>query len=183
MKLTEEEIVQILNFIEESNFEHFELETTDLKLSVGKGERGKAGAERDNGISISHSQMPPKSPGEVGETGSKPGSEVPASTMRVSEDGLIPIKAPMLGTFYRRPAPGEPCCVEVGSFVKEDDTVCILEVLNIFHAIEAGVQGYISKVFVEDGKLVEYGETLFLVSGRPASEDSEIAKEGRPQSH
>lgn len=182
MKLTEEDIIQILNLIKESNFDHFELETPDLKLSVGKGAPGKAGVERDNRISITPSQIPPKSPAEVGEIATKPVPEVSASTAAVSDDGLIPIKAPMLGTFYRRPAPGEPCYVEVGSFVKEDDTVCILEVMKIFNAIKAGVQGYISKVCVENGKLVEYGETLFLVSDRPESEDTQSAKEETPQS-
>jgi acetyl-CoA carboxylase biotin carboxyl carrier protein len=81
----------------------------------------------------------------------------------ISEEGLLKISSPMLGTFYRRPAPGSPPYVEEGTFVKEDDTVCLLEVMKVFNSVKAGVKGHIAKVCAESGDLVEYGQTLFLV--------------------
>ena len=69
----------------------------------------------------------------------------------------------MLGTFYRAPAPGEPPFVEVGTVVDEETTVCIIEVMKLFSTIKAEKRGRISRVSVEDGQLVEYGQVLFLL--------------------
>jgi acetyl-CoA carboxylase biotin carboxyl carrier protein len=82
----------------------------------------------------------------------------------ILEDKLLPIKSPMLGTFYRRPAPGSPPYVEVGSFVEIGDTICLIEVMKVFNAVKAEVRGYIAKILQETGGLVEYGQTLFLIS-------------------
>jgi acetyl-CoA carboxylase biotin carboxyl carrier protein len=77
--------------------------------------------------------------------------------------GLIPIKAPLLGTFYRTPKPGAPPYVEVGSLVNEDDPVCIIEVMKLFNTVKAGIRGRISQICAEQGQMVEYHQTLFLV--------------------
>ena len=69
----------------------------------------------------------------------------------------------MLGTFYRAPAPGEPPFVEVGSALDEDTTVCIIEVMKLFSTIKAEKRGRITRVSVEDGQLVEFGQVLFLL--------------------
>jgi biotin carboxyl carrier protein len=86
------------------------------------------------------------------------------------EKGLLPIKAPMLGTLYRRPSPKEPPFVEVGTFVNETDTVCLLEVMKVFNTVTAGVKGYIQKICVESETLVEFGQVLFWV--RPGERES-----------
>ena len=69
----------------------------------------------------------------------------------------------MLGTFYKAPAPGEPPFVEVGTEVDEDTTVCIIEVMKLFSTIKAEKRGRVTRVSVEDGALVEYGQVLFLL--------------------
>ena len=69
----------------------------------------------------------------------------------------------MLGTFYKAPAPGEAPFVEVGTVVDEDTTVCIIEVMKLFSTIKAEKHGRITRVSVEDGALVEYGQVLFLL--------------------
>jgi biotin carboxyl carrier protein len=78
-------------------------------------------------------------------------------------DGLHTIAAPILGTFYRAPAPGAPPYVEVGERVEVDTVVCLIEVMKMMNPIPAGVAGTIAEVCVENAELVEYGAPLFLV--------------------
>ena len=73
------------------------------------------------------------------------------------------IVAPMLGTFYRAPAPGAAPFVDVGSSVEPDTLVCIIEVMKMMNSVHAGVSGTIAEVCVENGEAVEYGTPLFRV--------------------
>jgi acetyl-CoA carboxylase biotin carboxyl carrier protein len=75
----------------------------------------------------------------------------------------VTIPAPMLGTFYRAEAPGEPPFVEVGSQVEPDTIVCIIEVMKMMNSIPAGVSGTIAAVVADNAELVEYGQPLFRV--------------------
>lgn len=84
----------------------------------------------------------------------------PADT---ANDNLITIKSPMIGTFYRSPAPGKPVFVEVGDDVTTGKVVCIIEAMKLFNEIESEVKGRIVKVLVEDASPVEYDQPLFLV--------------------
>lgn len=77
--------------------------------------------------------------------------------------GMHAIKAPMLGTFYQSPSPGEPPFVQVGQRVKADDTVGVIEVMKLFNSISAGVDGVIAEVLVSDATLVEFGQVILLV--------------------
>lgn len=186
MKLTEDDVFQILKFLEESAFDELNLEIGDLKLHVRKS--GKPEELKTQFITTSiapasiatetslkketttdvHQEAKPRVI-EVHEE--KIITKVAEKVLTEPEEGLVPIKSPMLGTFYRRPAPGQPPYVEIGSFVKEDDTVCLLEVMKVFNSVKAGVRGYIVKICAESGELVEYGQTLFLV--KPADKPEE----------
>jgi acetyl-CoA carboxylase biotin carboxyl carrier protein len=73
------------------------------------------------------------------------------------------VKSPMVGTFYRSSSPGAKSYVEVGSVVKEGDTICIIEAMKILNEIEADKSGTISKILSENGQAVEYGQPLFLI--------------------
>ena len=74
------------------------------------------------------------------------------------------VKSPMVGTFYRSPAPGKPTYVELGSVVKIADPVCIIEAMKLLNEIEAGFDGVIKEVLVENGQPVEFGQPLFLIA-------------------
>ena len=78
-------------------------------------------------------------------------------------DGLIPVVAPMVGTFYLAPAPDAAPYVKIGDKVKEGQTVCIIEAMKLMNEIEADVAGEIVDILVENGEPVEYGQTLFLI--------------------
>jgi acetyl-CoA carboxylase biotin carboxyl carrier protein len=73
------------------------------------------------------------------------------------------VKSPMVGTFYRASAPGAKSFVEVGSQVKEGETVCIIEAMKILNEIEADKSGTITQILCENGQAVEYGQPLFVI--------------------
>lgn len=73
------------------------------------------------------------------------------------------VKSPMVGTFYRASSPGAKAFVDVGSVVKEGDTLCIVEAMKILNEIEADKSGTISRILVDNGQAVEYGQALFII--------------------
>ena len=73
------------------------------------------------------------------------------------------VKSPMVGTFYRSASPGANPFVEIGSIVKEGETICIIEAMKILNEIEADKSGTVTKVLCENGEAVEYGQPLFMI--------------------
>jgi acetyl-CoA carboxylase biotin carboxyl carrier protein len=73
------------------------------------------------------------------------------------------VKSPMVGTFYRSSAPGSAPFIEVGSTVKEGDTLCIIEAMKLLNEIDADKSGTITQILVENGQPVEFGQPLFVI--------------------
>ena len=73
------------------------------------------------------------------------------------------VKSPMVGTFYRASAPGAKSFVEIGSVIKEGETICIIEAMKILNEIEADKSGTVTKILSENGQAVEYGQPLFII--------------------
>lgn len=86
-------------------------------------------------------------------------AEVPAESGTWKAMSLTP----MVGTFYSAPAPGNPSYVEVGSPVKQGDTLCIIEAMKLLNEIEAEASGVIKQILVENGEPVEFGQPLFVI--------------------
>ncbi len=110
--------------------------------------------------------QPAVAPAPQPQPAQQPAEQKPAEEDKQAKDedeGLVAIKAPMVGTFYRRPAPDKPPYVEVGDYVKPGQVVCIIEAMKLFNEIESEVEGTIVKVLVEDATPVEYDQPLFLV--------------------
>ncbi|NDU85060.1 MAG: acetyl-CoA carboxylase biotin carboxyl carrier protein [Ferrovum sp.] len=74
------------------------------------------------------------------------------------------VKSPMVGTFYRSPSPGAPAFAEIGQSINEGQTLCIIEAMKLLNEIESDVTGTISKILVENGQPVEYGQPLFIIA-------------------
>jgi len=91
--------------------------------------------------------------------------EAPAAEQPVAEPAkkLFSVPSPIVGTFYRAPAPEAPPFVDVGTRVKKGQVLCILEAMKLMNEIESEVDGVISKILVENAHPVEYGEPLFLI--------------------
>lgn len=74
------------------------------------------------------------------------------------------VKSPMVGTFYRSSAPGNPAFVEVGATVKEGQTLCIIEAMKLLNEIESEFSGVVKQILVENGQPVEFGQPLFVIA-------------------
>ena len=86
----------------------------------------------------------------------------PAAPAAAEPTGNV-VKSPMVGTFYRSSAPGAAAFVDVGTTVKEGDTLCIIEAMKLLNEIDADVSGTITKILVENGQPVEFGQPLFVI--------------------
>jgi acetyl-CoA carboxylase biotin carboxyl carrier protein len=86
----------------------------------------------------------------------------PVAAPEAAPTGHI-VKSPMVGTFYRASAPGAPAFVDIGSVVKEGDTLCIIEAMKLLNEIDADASGTIRQILVENGQAVEYGQPLFII--------------------
>lgn len=172
MDLTENDVVKILKLLEESDFEELYLETGDLKLIVSK--TGQTGLTRElEAVPAGPSRpadpiqqpAPPvrQEAGISATAGAKVQKGEVGGTASCEEEGLVAITASSVGTFYRFPKPGAPPFVEIGTFVTEDDTVCLLEVMKCYQSVKAKVRGYIAKILAENGQMVEFGQELFLI--------------------
>jgi acetyl-CoA carboxylase biotin carboxyl carrier protein len=145
MPLSEDDIREILRLIDESDVAELRIETEDLSLHVIRDDAAPAAAHA--------------------ETAATPEAEAPTPPVDAATDGQLTISAPMLGTFYRAPAPGAPSFVDVGTRVQPDTIVCLIEVMKMMNPVQAGVAGTIVEVCVENADFVEYGAPLFQVRG------------------
>ncbi|SFF11676.1 acetyl-CoA carboxylase biotin carboxyl carrier protein [Paracidovorax wautersii] len=91
-----------------------------------------------------------------------PAAAAPAPEAAPAQTGHV-VKSPMVGTFYRASSPGAKAFVEVGSQVKEGETICIIEAMKILNEIEADKSGTITRILGENGQAVEYGQPLFVI--------------------
>jgi len=87
-----------------------------------------------------------------------------ASTPAAKDQKLVEVVSPMVGTFYRSPAPGEPSFVEVGDRVRSGQTVCIIEAMKLMNEIETEVSGQVVEILVQNGEPVEYGQPLLRLN-------------------
>ncbi len=92
--------------------------------------------------------------------GAAPTAAAPIAAVEPS--GYV-VKSPMVGTFYRSSAPGTPAFVEIGSTVKEGDTLCIIEAMKLLNEIDSDAAGVVTQILVENGQPVEFGQPLFVI--------------------
>jgi acetyl-CoA carboxylase biotin carboxyl carrier protein len=165
MEWTEQQILETLRLIEESDYDEVKLETEGFKLHVRKS---GAPSRLDAGSSTSGTSLPPPAPAPVGATDAS-ASAVPARNSRADRSeteippGMAAIRAPMIGTFYRAPAPHLPPFVELGTTVNAEDTLCLIEVMKLFNTIKAGVAGKIVQIVAQNGATVGKDEVLMII--------------------
>lgn len=93
----------------------------------------------------------------------QPAAPAPAAAVVAAEPTGYVVKSPMVGTFYRSSAPGSAAYVEVGSAVKEGDTLCIIEAMKLLNEIDSDKAGVVTQILVENGQPVEFGQPLFVI--------------------
>ena len=148
------EIRRIVQLVEGSNIEELEIHEKDIQIRVTKG-KGIAGSQ------VMVQSTPVVQPIPV----LTPGQEVPAQTPSPvpANDNLIEIHAPMVGTFYRAPAPDAEPYVKEGDMIQSGRVLCIIEAMKLMNEIEAEISGKIIKILAENAQPVEYNQPLFLV--------------------
>ena len=163
MNLTHEEVLRILKIIDESDYDEVRLEFGDLKLHVQKqGVAPSASLDAPFGrqeITRGHGEASGRVAGAV----KTPVMSTAPQAAEPVPEGMVAVRAPMLGTFYRAPSPGERPFVEVGDKVSPNDTVCLVEVMKLFNSVKAGVAGTIVKIVAENAAMVEHEQPLVII--------------------
>jgi acetyl-CoA carboxylase biotin carboxyl carrier protein len=150
------QIQDLVKMVNKSNISELTIEENEFKITIKQKEDKYITAPMQVPQQVSMFQQP--SPAV-----NAPISAAPAPSAPKAADNLLTIKSPMIGTFYRKAAPGKPNFVEEGDEVKVGDVVCIIEAMKLFNEIESEVSGKIVKVLVEDSMPVEFDQPLFLV--------------------
>ncbi len=156
MELTHDDVRKILQIVDEAgHLDELELVHGDLRIHL---RRHAAAAEAPRAGAA------PARPAEPARVAAAPAAAAPKpAPAQAAPEGMVAVRAPMLGTFYRAPAPGEKAFVEVEQRVKADDTVCLIEVMKLFNSIKAGVDGKVVQILADNGALVEYNQVLVVI--------------------
>ena len=143
------QIVELVEALDRSSFDSLQLDFGHFRLTLGKG-----GAPTEPAKPIESSAPAPKP---------APPPRAAATQSGQADAGTIDVRAPIMGLFYAKPDPGSPPFVSLGTQVHEGTTVGLIEVMKVFNAIQAGAQGAIVEICVENAETVEIGQTLFRI--------------------
>jgi acetyl-CoA carboxylase biotin carboxyl carrier protein len=146
----------LIDLVAESDISELEVTEGDGKVRIVK-----ASAQQHQQVMYVPQQQMQSMP----QHHSAPAAPLPAAVPEVAEvpAGHI-VTSPMVGTFYRSSAPGNPTFVEVGATVKEGDTLCIIEAMKLLNEIESDFSGVVQQILVENGQPVEFGQPLFVIA-------------------
>ena len=155
------EIQNLIKFVAKSGATEVKLEMDDFKITI------KTTAEGTESTTTYVQQMPMQAAPQMAapQIAAAPVvADAPAATPAADDNSkYVTVKSPIIGTFYRKPAPDKPMFVEVGSTIGKGDVLCVIEAMKLFNEIESEVSGKIVKVLVDDSSPVEFDQPLFLV--------------------
>ncbi len=150
-------VKKLIELLEESNVNEIEIKEGEESVRISRGAVATAVAAPAPAPAIAQPVAAPAAPAPTAPASSAPAaSEAPA----LSGDS---VKSPMVGTFYKSPAPGEPAFIAVGQEVKKGEVVCIVEAMKMMNQIESPVSGIVKEILVEDGQPVEFDQDLILI--------------------
>jgi acetyl-CoA carboxylase biotin carboxyl carrier protein len=162
MTISDKALLQVLKLLEESDSLALEVESGDLRLTARKGNAAVISHAAIAGDNTARQSVP------ATETSAPVATEVPAAALpEASEvaatEGVVIVRSPMKGTFYRAPAPGEPPFCDAGDRVAADDTVCLVEIMKLFNSIPASASGTVEKFFVENAEPVDLHQAIVSI--------------------
>jgi acetyl-CoA carboxylase biotin carboxyl carrier protein len=145
---------KLVKLLSESDVDEIEIEEEGKKVRIAKHQRviGSPAAPQTYGVPAPALPAAPPPPAELAAAAPAPAAA-----------GHHEIKSPIVGTYYRAPAPDAAPFVQVGSVIEPGTVLCIVEAMKLMNEIESDVSGTIARILVENGQPVEYGQTLFLV--------------------
>ncbi|TDR24699.1 acetyl-CoA carboxylase biotin carboxyl carrier protein [Flavobacterium cheniae] len=154
------EIQNLIKFVAKSGATEVKLEMDDFKITI------KTTAEGTESTTTYVQQMPMQAAPQMAApqvVAAPVVTDAPAAPAADDSAKYITVKSPIIGTFYRKPAPDKPMFVEVGSTIGKGDVLCVIEAMKLFNEIESEVSGKIVKILVDDSSPVEFDQPLFLV--------------------
>jgi acetyl-CoA carboxylase biotin carboxyl carrier protein len=158
MTIDFKELGELLSAIAANNITELTLKNSEFELTISKGHPVVNSSSISIGSNEVHSHsistLPPEPLLVVAER---------TTTSNVDKK-WVEIKSPMVGTFYRSPAPDEPAFASVGDRIRLGQTVCIIEAMKLMNEIEAESAGQVMEVLVENGQPIEFGQTLMYIN-------------------
>lgn len=169
MALSYDEIAQILKIIDGSSCDELVVDTGDMKLVVRRNSAGGPHVPHDDRPVVAPppaAPVAPPSPAVQSSIRTSAPADMPArapAKIAATTPAQVEVAAPMVGTFYRAPAPDAPAFVEIGAVVRKGQPLCLIEVMKLFTTIASEHDGRVVAIGAESGELVEYGRTLFVI--------------------
>jgi len=154
-------VKKLIELLEESNVAEIEIREGEESVRISRNYPQGAAVPQQYFMQAP-SQMPPASAASAATGGAAPAAAAPADAAPAYKGE--PVKSPMVGTFYRSPAPNSPSFIEVGKQVKATDVICIVEAMKMMNQIEAGRAGVIEAILVQDGQPVEFDQPLVIIA-------------------
>ena len=153
-------VKKLIELLEESNISEIEIQEGEESVRISRHPNGASWQPQPM---PQYAQQPGYAPAPpaAGAPASAPAAE--AEPQGASYRGEA-VNSPMVGTFYRSPAPGAKSFVEVGDNVKQGDTVCIIEAMKMMNQIEADREGVVEAILVEDGEPVEFDQPMIVIA-------------------
>ena len=156
--LTFNELKEIINLVDQSCIQHFELNHEATKIVIDKHNLPSNREQKINNQGTTVANLIPTLPSE--------GTEEQVSGKETLDQGkgdFYKVVSPTVGTFYSAPEPGAEPFVKIGQQVNSSTVLCVLEAMKLFNEVEAGVNGEVIEALVKDGDFIEYGHPLFLI--------------------
>ena len=153
------EIQNLIKFVAKSGATEVKLEMDDFKITI------KTTAEGTESTTTYVQQMPMQTAPQMlaPQVAASAISDAVIAPASDENSKYITVKSPIIGTFYRKPAPDKPMFVEVGSTIGKGDVLCVIEAMKLFNEIESEISGKIVKILVDDASPVEFDQPLFIV--------------------
>ncbi len=158
-----DEIRRLVKLVEESDIDELEVRRWWTVVRILKRANNHAPeATHHTVVTVPAPQPAPVAPVVEAASAATPAAAAKAEAPS-PEEGLVEIRSPMVGTFYRAPNPTAPPYVEVGARVAVGQVVCIVEAMKLMNEIEAETAGTVARILVENGQPVEFNQPLFLI--------------------
>jgi acetyl-CoA carboxylase biotin carboxyl carrier protein len=155
-KIDFDEINRIIKVLEDKNLAQFELEVEGFKIKIARSAPAAVPPP---------AASPAPAPRAAGSASAA--AQAASEAAAAGQPGVHYVTSPMVGMFYRAPAPNSPPFVEIGEPVHKKQTLCIIEAMKLMNEIECDFDGIVKEIFVENGKPVEYGQKLFSIVPQP----------------
>jgi acetyl-CoA carboxylase biotin carboxyl carrier protein len=161
-----EELRELIALLRDNGLAEFELEQEGFRVRLRRDVEYSDGASPLSAPGASENRTPGSTRAAATAPAAQPASAVhhpgaQAETAASEDQGLHIIPSPIVGTFYRAASPNAEPFVKIGSQVKSDTVVCIIEAMKLMNEIQAEISGEVTKIYVENGQPVEYGQPLF----------------------